>query len=122
MAFLRAVDGSRWLRARKLAAQLPRLKEFATMTSRGGEVEDRLATLRQEVMLMARRLFVEDLRREQDAAAADSEHHRHRRGGGLMMKLSRLRPGSSTTLSAVQGPNGDVCHQPEDQVQALRQH
>ena len=122
MAFLRAVDRSKWSRARTLAKQLLRLSEFTDVADRGGALEPRLDALRQEVLLMARRLFVEDLRHEQQAEAAGTDHHRQPRRGNVMQRLRRLRPGCSTMLTAVRGTSGATEHTPAGMMESLRQH
>ena len=140
MSFLRAVRLGRFWRARQISFRLECLGPFRDISGRGGQVEADLRCLHAHAMDLGKRIFVEDLRREdelqrasEDAPEGDEDaatptrqgpksHFRHSRRGQLMARLAKLKPGSSTTLRAVRRSDGQVAVDTQEKLDALREH
>ena len=122
LRFLRAWDQGRYGAARKLARQwqLGNELEEASRWHRAGE--EAAAALRQEAMRLAREAYVTDLRDAQAAAATTPPEQQLRRRGQLLARLKRLKPGATTTLSAVRGEDGTIHQDAAGMAAALRQY
>ena len=70
----------------------------------------------------ARQLYINDLRSLHQQEKDLPEAQRISRRQQLAARLKRLKPGASTVLKAVQGPDGDIHTMPEAMADCLRAH
>ena len=130
MSFLRAVKKQLWWRARTLARRLDCLSHFRNMEHRGSKYEAPLRLLQDKAMDLAKKAFVDELRREQakERGTGGNNHddeetrYRARRRGQVLSKLARLKPGSSTSLHSMMKENGEMITNTDDKLTHLRQH
>ena len=73
-------------------------------------------------MKLAREAFVADLREAQAADTTSPPEQQIRRRGQLMTRLRRLKPGATTTLSAVRGVDGTIHQDAASMASALKAH
>jgi exonuclease III len=130
MSFLRAVKKQYWWRARTLARRLACLSPFKDIDHRGHHYEAPLRQLQSKAMELARKGFIEDLRREQaqahDTATTQNEEgdepYRANRRGQVLARLARLKPGASTTIHSMADNQGNILNNTADKLHHLKEH
>ena len=125
MGFLRAVRKHHWGRARTMACRLDMLAPFRKIDGRGREQELQLRLLEEQARDLAKKLLVEDLRKEQDQFKKEGdadEVFKAARKGKILAKLARLKPGASTSIPAMLTAEGDTVRTAADKVACLQAH
>ena len=81
-----------------------------------------LARLREWAVELARDRVLDELRKNNESEGGSDDHLKKQRREQIGIRLRRLRPGGTTTLSALSAPDGSVVTDPEQMAELLKQH
>ena len=122
MATLRRLETHGTISWHRLAAQLPELARTITRESWAKQPHRVLATLRDETVKLARARVKEEIEDLTNDMPELEPAEVAKRRGNIQRKLTRLAPGRSGAITALQLADGTISHEPEDVVSAIKGH
>ena len=122
MAFLRAVELRHWGHARRLALRLPRLEQLVDLQGARLHLDPGLGRVRDFAIELYRQSVLQEAQRLQEQAPELPAALLAARKGKLRVRISKLRPGTSTSVPAVRTETGHIATDPAEMARAIASH
>ena len=122
MAFLRAVELHHWGHARRLALRLPRLAQLVDLQGARLHLDPGLGRVRDFAIELYRQSVLQEAQRLQEQAPELPAALLAARKGKLRVRISKLRPGTSTSVPAVRTETGHIATDPAEMARAIASH
>jgi len=121
MGCLKAVESGRGDWALNCARAYPKLMEWIPRVDNDIHLCDRLASIREHVLELAREQIQADIHSINTAEGLEQED-RHNAKESILRKLKRLAPGETSGIGAMADGQGSIVTKPEEIAQVLRSH
>ena len=122
MAFIRAAERVQVHRMAQCAAAYPHLHSLINADDPNARSSPRMALVREHAYDLAKSSIASALKDLHHSAEPPSSHLYQQTRSQIMVRLKRLTPGATTSISAIQRSNGTVTSEPAAMAAALQQH